>query len=227
MPSPPPASLRIMILVILFLAGQPASSLLAQDSVGIAPLLLGPELPLQSLLPPGVRPLFTHQEQVAFLTELEGHSPVWEVLHDEPGEEHGTRLFVLNRERDEAREGHALLNQRLAFLWSGVLRAFVPEHKGYRIALGPELTTTDWGIVRFKPVGLPDEMIAVPPPEVLPTLQRQIDEGKPVEIGILFTGRLIPDESIIYAFSHDGTEEGMIMPVVHIDGLQYFLHEQP
>ena len=54
-----------------------------------------------------------------------------------------------------------------------------------------------------------NEMIAVPSAD--PDFGRSwtvTKEGKPVEIGILFTGTLIPWESIIYAFSHDGDEPG-------------------
>ena len=53
-----------------------------------------------------IRPLLTAQEQETFLTELEKQPPVWDKLHDPPGEEHGARLFVLNRQRDDLREGH-------------------------------------------------------------------------------------------------------------------------
>lgn len=169
-----------------------------------------------------VRPLLTAQEQEDFLHELEKQPPEWDQLHDPPGEEHGARLFELNRQRDDLREGHPLLNQRVAFVWSGILREYHKEHQGYKVVMGPNPTQTSWGIVRFKPTGLPNEMVALPPPSLITTLTTQIGEGKLLEIGILFTGTLIPWESIIYGFSHDGVEQGMIMPVVQIDGVQYF-----
>ncbi len=90
--------------------------------------------------------------------------------------------------------------------------------------MGPEFTQTTWGLVRFKPLQLPNEMVAVPSPVLLRSLQERIERGEPREIGILFTGTLLPWESIIYAFSHDGLEQGMVMPVVQIDGVRYFLH---
>ncbi len=170
-----------------------------------------------------VRPLLTAQEQEAFLNELEKQPPEWDQLHDPPGEEHGAKLFDLNRQRDDLREGHPLLHQRIAFVWSGILREFHDEHQGFKVVMGPHPTQTSWGIVRFKPTGLPHEMVALPSSSGLQALNTQIDDGKPLEIGILFTGTLIPWESIIYGFSHDGLEQGMVMPIVHIDGVQYFL----
>ncbi len=171
-----------------------------------------------------IRPLLTPQAQEAFLKELEGQPPQWDQLHDPPGEEHGARLFDLNRKRDDLREEHPLLKQRIAFVWSGLLYEYHKEHRGYKVVMGPNPTQTSWGIVRFKPTGLPHEMVAVPPPSLMRSLQETIAHGQPVEIRILFTGTLIPWESIIYGFSHDGLEQGMVMPVVQIDGVAYFFH---
>ncbi|MEC4674144.1 MAG: hypothetical protein VST68_08135, partial [Nitrospirota bacterium] len=162
-----------------------------------------------------------------FLTELEKQPPVWDKLHDPPGAEHGARLFVLNRQRDDFREGHPLLNQRIAFLWGAVLGDYQPEYKGFKLSIGPEPTQTSWGIVRFKPIGLPDEMIAIPSPNLLSSLHMRIAAGEKIGVGILFTGRLIPWESIIYGFSHDGLVQGMVMPVVQVDGVQYFINAGP
>lgn len=169
-----------------------------------------------------IQPLFTAQEQEAFLHELEEHQPEWDQLHDPPGEEHGARLFILNRMRDDLRDGHPLLNQRIAFVWSGFLREYHDGQQGFKVVMGPHPTQTTWGIVRFKPTGLPHEMIAIPPPALLTSLKDQITKDGSLEIGILFTGTLIPWESIIYGFSHDGLEQGMVMPVVQIDGVRYF-----
>ncbi|NKB81732.1 MAG: hypothetical protein GKS05_07585 [Nitrospirales bacterium] len=195
----------------------------ANPPSGIAPLLHTSRIEVTSSIAPATRPLLTPQQQITFMAELEGTPPDWEQLHNHPGEEHGERLFVFNRKRDEIREGHPLLTKRVAFLWTGILRHFIPEHKGFSVAMGPELTQTEWGIVRFKPMGLPDDMIAIPSPALLTVLREQHAADEEIQVGIIFAGRLIPDESIMYAFSHDGSEQGMIMPVVQIDGVGYFL----
>lgn len=178
---------------------------------------------VHTLVSSNARPLLSSTDQESFLKELEGEIPNWSRLHDPPNEELGERLFAFNRKRDKAREGHVLLNQPIAFLWSGLVRQYVPEHQGFVIAMGPDFTETAWGVVRFKPVGLPQEMIAIPSPGFRSSLQQQLARGNKVEIKILFTGRLIPDESIIYTFSHDDQNQGMIMPVVHLEEIQYFL----
>ena len=173
-----------------------------------------------------VRALFTPADQDLFLNELDKQPPDWAQLHDRPGEELGARLFDFNRQRDAAREGHPLLSQRVAFWWSGVLGEYHEAHRGFTVVMGPEFTQTTWGLVRFKPLRLPHEMVAVPSAAVLRTLLERTAKGEPVEIGILFIGTLIPWESIIYAFSHNGVEQGLVMPVVQVDGVRYFQPEQ-
>ena len=170
-----------------------------------------------------IRTLLTAADQERFLNELEKQPPDWNQLHDPPGEELGARLFDFNRQRDTAREGHPLLSQRVAFWWSGVLGEYQEAHRGFSVVMGPEFTQTTWGLVRFKPLRLPHEMVAMPSADRLLALRRHRARGEPVEIGILFTGTLLPWESIIYAFSHDGEEQGLIMPVVQVDGVRYFL----
>lgn len=171
-----------------------------------------------------VRALLTSADQERFLNELDNQQPDWDQLHDLPGEELGARLFDFNRQRDAAREGHPLLSQRVAFWWSGVLGEYREAHRGFSVVMGPEFTRTTWGLVRFKPLRLPHQMVAVPSAATLQTLQDRRAKGEPVEIGIFFTGTLVPWESVIYAFSHDNEKQGLIMPVVQIDGVQYFLH---
>lgn len=170
-----------------------------------------------------IRALLTPADQESFLNELEKQPPDWNQLHDPPGEELGARLFDFNRQRDASREGHPLLNQRVAFWWSGVLGEYREAFRGFTVVMGPEFTQTAWGLVRFKPLQLPHEMVAVPSADRLLALRHRRAKGEPVEIGILFTGTLIPWESIIYAFPHDGEEQGLIMPVVQVDGVRYFL----
>ena len=198
----------------------------AEAPSGIQPLRELLQSNVHVLIPdPAVRPLLTSSEQERFLKELEKQPPEWDRLHDPPGEEHGTRLFALNRKRDDLRDGHPLLKQRVAFAWSGTLGEYHEKHEGYTVVLGPHPTQTNWGIVRFKPAGFPHEMVAVPSPARLRTIKNRRAKGEPVEIGILFTGTLIPWESIIYGFSHDGLEQGMVMPVVRVEGVQYFVKD--
>ena len=170
-----------------------------------------------------IRTLLTAANQERFLSELENQPPDWNQLHDQPGEELGSRLFDFNRQRDALREGHPLLSQRVAFWWSGVLGEYREADQGFSVVMGPEFTKTTWGLVRFKQLQLPYEMVAVPSVAGLRTLLDRHAKREHVEIGILFTGTLIPWESIIYAFSHDGTDQGLIMPVVQVDGVRYFL----
>ena len=63
-----------------------------------------------------IRPLLTAQEQESFLIELESVPPNWDKMHDQVGQEHGTRLFELNRQRDAIREKHPLLNHGILYL---------------------------------------------------------------------------------------------------------------
>ena len=194
---------------------------LADPPSGIQPL---ESLPHDRVLLTGepIHTLLTAADQERFLNELEKQPPDWNQLHDPPGEELGTRLFDFNRQRDALREGHPLMRQRVAFWWSGVLGEYREAHRGFSVVMGPEFTQTTWGLVRFKPLQVPHEMVAVPSADRLPTLRARRVEGEPVEIGILFAGTLIPWESIIYAFSHDGEKQGLIMPVVQVDGVRYF-----
>lgn len=44
-----------------------------------------------------------------------------------------------------------------------------------------------------------------------------------MEIGVLFIGHLVPEEAMIYDFSHDNPGDGMIMPVVRVEQVEYLL----
>ncbi len=191
---------------------------------GIQPLVQLGQQPVHQLIPLNIRPLLLPQEQEQFLQELEGLPPDWRTLQDSDHTEQSERLFQLNRQRDEARLVHQnILQQPIAFLWSGILRHYLPEYQGFSVALGPELTSTSWGIIRFKPMGLPDYLVAIPSGESARQLLLQQQQSKEIEIGVLFIGTLVADESLIYGFSHDGKEEGMILPVVYIQNVRYFL----
>jgi hypothetical protein len=50
-------------------------------------------------------------------------------------------------------------------------------------------------------------------------------DGKPIDIKVAMTGHLIPEESVIYDFSHEQEGQGLIMPVVRIERMDYLLVE--
>lgn len=192
---------------------------------GIQPLIQLEGQSLHHLIPRNIRPLLLPEEQEQFLQELEGHPPDWPTLQSLDHTEQSERLFQLNRARDQARLIHQnILQQPIAFLWSGFLRQYMPAYQGFSVALGPELTSTTWGMVRFKPMGLPDYLVAIPSLESAKQFRIQQQNGEQIAIGVLFFGTLIADESLIYSFSHDQKEEGMILPVVQIEDVRYFLN---
>ena len=213
----------VFLFLLLYFSPLTQAQSANQSPKGIAALHYLSNTSAYALVADNARPLLTARDQESFLKELEGQAPNWALLHDQPDEEIGERLFTFNRIRDQAREGHPLLDRHIAFLWSGILRQYVPQHRGFRVAIGPEFTKTAWGVVRFKPFGLPDDLIAIPSADLRAALQRQLAERKKVEIKILFSGRLVPDESIMYAFSHDDPNQGMIIPVVQTEKVQFFL----
>lgn len=179
---------------------------------------------LHEMIPKKVRLLLLPQELENFLQELEGRPPDWAALQDPDHTKQSENLFQLNRTRDEARGIHEdLLQQPLAFVWSGILRKYVPEYQGFSVALGPEFTMTSWGVVRFKPMGLPDYLVAIPSPELADQLLMQQKQGKQLDIIVVWVGRLVPEESLIYGFSHEEEGVGMVMPVVLIQDVKYFL----
>jgi hypothetical protein len=194
----------------------------ALEAQGIQPLIPLNNGSVHQLIPKNVRPLLDKKELEQFLLELEGLPPDWSTLKDPDHTRQSERLFQLNRQRDQARlDRKHLIQQPVAFIWAGMLRQYLPEYQGFLVALGPEFTSTSWGIVRFKPTGLPDYLIAVPSDEA--ELLAQQENGKQIDIGVLFIGTLVPEESLIYGFSHEGEEEGMILPVVQIQDVKYFL----
>jgi hypothetical protein len=158
-----------------------------------------------------------------FLDALDGIPPDWAAIygpgHHDPGLDE--RLFNLNRDRDAKREGEAALAWRVTFLWSGELSDYDPRTGGFRVAVGPRFIPTRWGIVRFKPEELPSNLMAIPNPGQRKILQRRIGRGRPVEIDVALTGKLISQESLIYDFSHDAEGRGVIMPVVRIERINF------
>ena len=158
-----------------------------------------------------------------FLMVLDGRPPDWPAVygggHHDAG--HDDRLFALNRARDTGRTGNPALSRRIAFRWSGELSRFDPETKGFSVALGPVVTSTRWGQVRFKADDLPGALKAIPPADSLDQLLRELAAGKTVELAVIIIGRLIPEESIVYDFSHDQDGLGLIMPVVRVEEVHY------
>jgi hypothetical protein len=53
--------------------------------------------------------------------------------------------------------------------------------------------------------------------------RRQLRAGRKIDIEMALVGQLIPDESLVYDFSHDEEGLGIIMPVVRIERVEYLL----
>lgn len=160
-----------------------------------------------------------------FLQQLDGTPPDWARVyghgHHDPA--HDERLFDLNRERDAKRAGNEALRWRIAFAWSGELSRYDPESGGFRVVLGPRFTPTSWGLVRFKYEDLPGNLVAVSLPPQREILLRKLSHKQSIEIDVVMIGTLIPEESIVYDFSHEQEGLGLIMPVVRIEDIVYLL----
>ena len=198
---------------------------LGQDVQGVRPLVsVGPS-EIQKVLPPNTRLLNEAASIEQFLDALDGAPPDWATVyghgHHDPG--HDDRLFNLNRERDAKREGKPALRWRVAFVWYGELSDFDPKAGGFRVVVGPKFNPTRWGVVRFKSENLPANLMAIPNPSLRGSLRRRFEKGERIEILVAMTGTLIPEESLVYDFSHDQEGLGLIMPVVRIERLDYLL----
>jgi hypothetical protein len=193
----------------------------AEDPDGMRPLLT--QVQLQSTLSEDTLLLDDAAVIERFLEVLDGTPPNWREIYGNHGASHDERLFALNRERDRLREGRDGLTRRFTFLWSGELSTYDGELGGFHVAIGPKLIPTRWGLVRFKPESLPSNLVAVPPPSLNESLQKRVREGERIEIEVAITGRLLPEESIIYDFAHDEPGQGMVMPVVGIEKVNYSL----
>ena len=180
---------------------------------------------LQAVLPPDTHLLIETQAIERFLDELEGAPPEWAAVyghgHHDPG--HDDRLFSLNRERDALREGKSALQWSVSFAWAGELSHYDSASGGFSVAVGPKFIPTRWGIVRFKPEGVPGNLLAIPDAPTRSTLLRELETKPAIDITVVMTGRLIPQESIVYDFSHDEEGVGLIMPVVRIERIDYLL----
>ncbi len=152
---------------------------------------------LRSIIPQDTK-LLDDAEAIERFLALDGTRPNWKAIYGKHGAGHDERLFALNRERDRLREGRDGLTSQLMFLWSGELSTYDSERGGFHVAIGPKLIPTRWGLVRFKPQSLPSNLVAVPPPMLNESLQKRVRKGERIEIDVAITGRLLPDESIIY-----------------------------
>src|SRR5580765_2257112 len=197
----------------------------AEDTIGTRPLLTIGYKDLARILPPDCRILIDPSSIEQFLDALDGSPPDWGVVygHGHLDPDHDERLFMLNRERDAKRVGKEALRWTVVFLWSADLSRYDPTTGGFSLAIGPIFTPTRWGVVRFKPEEVPSNLVVIPNPSTRDVLRRQLEAGRKIGIEIAMVGRLIPDESIVYDFSHDEEGVGIIMPVVRIERVEYLM----
>ncbi len=158
-----------------------------------------------------------------FLESLDGAPPDWHTLHGTDGSRHDDTLFALNRERDRLRSGRKALAQRITFLWDGVLSRYDQDAGGFLVAIGPKQISTRWGLIRFKPDGLPAEFLFPSPAHRRQSLQARLARGERIPVVVALTGRLVPDEALIYDFAHEDPTQGMIMPMVRVERIDYLL----
>jgi hypothetical protein len=199
------------------------TALYADDSLGVKTLLSIPLSDIQTQLPPDTQVLIDAAAIEQFLHGLDGAPPDWAKLygdgHHNP--ERDERLFNFNRERDAKRERNPALPGRIAFVWSGELSTYESETNGFHVALGPRFTPTSWGMVRFKPEELPGNLTVVPTSPQREDLHRKIGKKRSVELDVVMMGTLVPEESILYDFSHEQDGLGMIMPVIRVEDVFY------
>ena len=209
--------LRLSCLIIIL-----PTTIQADDRIGPRPLRTILPAKLASIPPSDTHILIERTTIEAFLTALEGAPPDWATVygygHRDP--RHDERLFNLNRERDAAREGNPVLNRRVAFVWPGELSRFDPKTKSYAVAVGPELNSTGWGLVRFKPEEFPSNLRVRPDKEFAARISRSLAKREKVHVLVVMAGVLIPSESIIYDFSHEEEGVGLIMPVVRVEQVE-------
>jgi hypothetical protein len=215
----------LWVIALLFLTVGSVGKGWAEDAIGARPLLTIAHKDLVSILPPDCRILIDPHSIEQFLDALDGNPPDWGLVygrgHQDPA--HDERLFTLNRERDAKRAGKEALQWTVVFLWSADLSRYDPTIGGFSLAIGPIFTPTRWGVVRFKPEEVPSNLVVIPNPSIRDVLRRQLEAGRKIGIEIAMVGRLIPDESLVYDFSHDEEGVGIIMPVVRIERVEYLM----
>jgi len=215
----------LWVIAVLFLTVGSVGEGWAEEAIGTRPLLTIAHKDLHSILPPDCHILIDPHSIEQFLDALDENPPDWGLVyghghHDSALDE---RLFTLNRERDAKRTAKKALQWTVVFLWSAELSRYDPTTGGFGLAIGPIFTPTRWGVVRFKPEEVPSNLVVIPDPSTRDVLRRQLDAGRKIDIEIAMVGRLIPDESLVYDFSHDEAGLGIIMPVVRIERVEYLL----
>lgn len=197
----------------------------AEEVIGTSPLLTIAPKDLHRILPPDSHLLIDPHSIEQFLDALDGTPPDWGLVygHGHHDPDHDDRLFRLNRQRDAKRAGNPALTRLVTFFWFGELSRYDAEAGGFRVVLGPTFTPTRWGVVRFKYEDLPGNLVAKVSARLRSELEQRIGRGESVEITVAITGLLIPDESVVYDFSHDQEGLGLIMPVVKVERLDYLL----
>jgi len=215
----------LWVIAVLFLTVGSVGEGWAEDAIGTRPLLTIAHKDLHSILPPDCHILIDPHSIEQFLDALDGNPPDWGLVygHGHHDPDHDERLFTLNRERDAKRAVKKALQWTVVFLWSAELSRYDPTTGGFGMAIGPIFTQTKCGVVRFKPEEVPSNLVVIPDPSTRDVLRRQLDAGRKIDIEIAMVGRLIPDESLVYDFSHDEAGLGIIMPVVRIERVEYLL----
>ena len=216
------SKLAVAVLVGLFISFTGASG---EDIPASELLLVAKTQDIQQLLPEGTHLLHDPVAIEKFFEALDGAPPDWTQLHGRHGDRHDERLFALNRERDLSRVGRPALSQRITFLWEGVLSNYVSDKGGFLVAIGPEVIATRWGQVRFKPESLPAELVAMPPLDLKESLRARVARGETVKVLVAMTGELVQNEALIYDFAHEDPSQGMIMPMVQVERIDYLLPE--
>jgi len=215
----------LWVIAVLFLTVGSVGGGWAEDAIGTRPLLTIARKDLHTILPSDCHTLIDPHSIEQFLDVLDGNPPDWGLVyghgHHDPALDE--RLFTLNRDRDAKRQGKEALQWTVVFLWSADLSRYDPTTGGFSLAIGPIFTPTRWGVVRFKPEEVPSNLVVIPNPSIRDVLRRQLDAGRKIGIEIAMVGRLIPDESLVYDFSHDEEGLGIIMPVVRIERVEYLL----
>lgn len=210
--------LRAVIAAVLLLCGP---AVLRAEPSGTRPLIGLAQHEVARAIPSDATLLEEPAAIERFLAEIDGRPPEWSAVLGHHAGGHDERLFALNRERDAARVGKAGLGRRVAFLWEGELSGYEATLGGYRVAIGPRMIATGWGLVRFKPEGLPSTLVAGPPPALKEFLRKKQADGEKITIAVAMTGRLVPEESILYDMAHGEAGRGLIMPVVLVERLDY------
>ena len=103
------------------------------------------------------------------------------------------------------------------------LSRFDPMIEAFPVAIGPKFIKTSWGMVRFKPEEAPGNLSVATDASHQSHFQRLLEQGQPVELDVIMTGRLIPQESIVYDFSHDEEGLGLIMPLVRVEQVDFVM----